>query len=116
MSPLELLRFIENPNKKDNCEVLTTFFLEHKIDDDQKKCSPRWQENIGNTLLVETKRKGTSKGIDMPVLGNKANELYWKSESMCICIGSDAEEDTTDNTKSGFPFFAEGVSTCGGCQ
>ena len=48
------------------------FILEHITDNNQKKCYPRWLNNIVNTLLLETKRKSTAKGIDTPISGNKA--------------------------------------------
>ena len=51
----ELLGFIEKPNKKANLVALEKFILEHITNDDQKKCFPRWLNNIANTLLWKQK-------------------------------------------------------------
>ena len=105
----ELLGFVEKPSKKTNLVALEKFILEHIINDDQKKCFPRWLNNIANTLLLETRRKSTAKGIDTPISGSKAKGLRSKSERMCECTGAEAEEETTEDTIGGFPYL------CGRC-
>jgi len=101
----ELLGFIEKPNKKVNLVALKKFILEHITNEDQKKCFPRWLNNIANTLLLETKRKSTAKGIDTPITGTKAKGLRLKSESLCKCAGAEAEEETAEDTIGRFSYL-----------
>ena len=55
MSSPELLGFIEKPSKKVNLVALEKFILEHITNDVQKKCFPRWLNNIANTLILKQK-------------------------------------------------------------